>query len=131
MYNTIVDEYEWLNENLFLKHPDTFPAETFSFKNYLWAAANVASRAYGDDPSGTHLCIAPLVDFLNHKAGALQLTRFGNGIVAYAHKNYEAGEQVWVSYGGKSNAEICLSMDLLILITARRQYTSESESIYL
>ena len=31
---------------------------------------------------------------------------FGNGIVAYAHKNYRAGEQVWVSYGGKSNAEL-------------------------
>eukprot|EP00438_Fugacium_kawagutii_P017189 Skav232721 [mRNA] locus=scaffold4985:73927:75258:+ [translate_table: standard] len=106
MYNTIVDEYEWLAANLFEKHPDVFPSETFDFKNYLWGAANVASRAYGDDPSGTNLCIAPLVDFLNHKAGALQLTRFGNGIVAYAHKNYDAGEQVWVSYGGKSNAEL-------------------------
>ena len=106
MYNTIIDEYESLNRTLFSKNPDTFPPTTFTFENYLWGAANVASRAYGDDADGTHLCIAPLVDFLNHKAGALQLTRFGNGIVAYAHKHYEAGEQVWVSYGGKSNAQL-------------------------
>lgn len=106
MYNTIVDEFEVLNDMLFQKNPDSFPSDIFTFKNYLWGAANVASRAYGDDPTGTHLCIAPMVDFLNHKAGALQLTRFGNGIVAYAHKNYRAGEQVWVSYGGKSNAEL-------------------------
>lgn len=106
MFNTIVDEYEWLNSTLFPNHLETFPAGVFSFQNYLWGAANVASRAYGDDTEGTHLCIAPLVDFLNHKAGALQLTRFGNGIVAYAHKHYDAGEQVWVSYGGKSNAEL-------------------------
>ena len=27
------------------------------------------------------------------RQGALQLTRFGNGIVAYAHKRYDEGEQ--------------------------------------
>ncbi|CAJ1366073.1 unnamed protein product, partial [Effrenium voratum] len=106
MYNTVVDEYEFLNATLFKDHETDFPQDTFSFDHFLWGAANVASRAYGDDADGTNLCIAPLVDFLNHKAGALQLTRFGNGIVAYAHKHYEAGEQVWVSYGGKSNAEL-------------------------
>ena len=106
MYNAIVDEYEMLSSTLFKTNPEVFPSEVFTFNNYLWGAANVASRAYGDDAEGTHLCIAPLVDFLNHKAGALQLTRFSNGIVAYAHKHYEAGEQVWVSYGGKSNAQL-------------------------
>eukprot|EP00930_Biecheleria_cincta_P003266 TRINITY_DN10418_c0_g2_i4.p1 TRINITY_DN10418_c0_g2~~TRINITY_DN10418_c0_g2_i4.p1 ORF type:complete len:407 (-),score=55.20 TRINITY_DN10418_c0_g2_i4:266-1486(-) len=106
MYNTIVEEYEYLNETLLSQQPKLFPSEVFTFENLLWASAQVASRAYGDDTEGAHLCIAPLVDFLNHKAGALQLTRFSNGIVAYAHKHYEPGEQVWVSYGGKSNAEL-------------------------
>ena len=92
MYNTVVDEYEFLNATLFKDHETDFPQDTFSFDHFLWGAANVASRAYGDDADGTNLCIAPLVDFLNHKAGALQLTRFGNGIVAYAHKHYEAGQ---------------------------------------
>ena len=32
-----------------------------------------------------------------------RLTRFGNGIVAYAHKHYDEGEEVYVSYGGKNN----------------------------
>ncbi|CAE7497099.1 RBCMT [Symbiodinium sp. CCMP2592] len=106
MYNTIVDEYVALNESLFQEHSEKFPSNVFTFDRFLWGAATVASRAYGDDAEGTHLCIAPLVDFLNHRAGALQLTRFGNGIVAYAHKHYDVGEQVWVSYGGKSNAEL-------------------------
>ncbi|CAE7645076.1 unnamed protein product [Symbiodinium sp. CCMP2456] len=95
MYNTIVDEYVTLNESLFQEHSEKFPSSVFTFDHFLWGAATVASRAYGDDAEGR-----------NHRAGALQLTRFGNGIVAYAHKHYDVGEQVWVSYGGKSNAEL-------------------------
>lgn len=106
MFNTIVDEFEQLNTTVFASHRESFPADVFTFDRLAWACAIIASRAYGDDAEGTSLSIAPLVDFLNHKAGSLQLTRFGNGIVAYAHKHYDAGEQVWVSYGGKSNAEI-------------------------
>jgi len=106
MHDTLLDEFESLQSSLFNQRPDDFPSSAFTVENYLWAAAVVASRAYGDDSDGTNLAIAPLVDFLNHKAGALQLTRFSNGIVAYAHKHYEAGEQVWVNYGVKSNAEL-------------------------
>ncbi|CAE8709405.1 unnamed protein product [Polarella glacialis] len=106
MYNTILDDFVSLNATLFAGHPDQFGPSVFTLENFCWASAVVASRAYGDDNEGTFLCIAPLVDFLNHRAGALQLTRFGNGIVAYAHKHYEVGDQVWVSYGGKSNAEL-------------------------
>lgn len=134
MYNTIVDEYVTLNESLFQEHSEKFPSSVFTFDHFLWGAATVASRAYGDDAEGTHLCIAPLVDFLNHRAGALQLTRFGNGIVAYAHKHYDVGEQVWVSYGGKSNAELLSQhlpffrmvqgMALLIQTMGKRRCTS-------
>jgi len=106
MHNTLVDEFNGLKSSVLAAHPKDFPEDTFTWPNYRWAAACVASRAYGDDAEGTNLAIAPLVDFLNHRAGALQLTRFGNGIVAYAHKHYEMGEQVWVSYGGKNNAQL-------------------------
>lgn len=106
MHNAIIDDFDDLSSNLFSSSPADFPSSVFTYDNYRWACAVVASRAYGDDAEGTSLAIAPLVDFLNHRAGALQLTRFSNGIVAYAHKRYEAGDQVWVSYGGKSNAQL-------------------------
>ncbi|CAE7270952.1 unnamed protein product [Symbiodinium necroappetens] len=85
MYNTIVDEYVTLNESLFQEHSEKFPSSALGLQKHL------ADRDQGVE---------------NHRAGALQLTRFGNGIVAYAHKHYDVGEQVWVSYGGKSNAEL-------------------------
>mmetsp|Transcript_45561 Transcript_45561/g.90304 ORF Transcript_45561/g.90304 Transcript_45561/m.90304 type:complete len:505 (-) Transcript_45561:36-1550(-) len=106
MHQYLRDEYEELSSSLFADDPTAFPPEVFTWPNYLWAAGCAASRAYGDDFDGTNLAIAPLVDFLNHRSGALQLTRFSNGIVAYAHKHFEVGEQVWVSYGGKSNAQL-------------------------
>lgn len=105
MHNAVIDMYNGL-QGLFEAKPDKFPPEAFTVQNIFWAAAIVASRAYGDDAEGSHLAIAPMVDFLNHKAGALQLTRFGNGIVAHAHKRYAQGEQVFVSYGGKNNAQL-------------------------
>lgn len=106
MWQFIENEFEELEQSLFKEHPDSFPADKFTWENFLWASAMVSSRAYGDDAEGQRLCIAPLVDFLNHKAGALQLSRFSNGIVAYAHQGYDPGDQVFVNYGGKSNAEI-------------------------
>mmetsp|Transcript_108013 Transcript_108013/g.290467 ORF Transcript_108013/g.290467 Transcript_108013/m.290467 type:complete len:523 (+) Transcript_108013:59-1627(+) len=105
MQNRVVDMWESV-QPLMKERPEEFPPEAFTAENFFWAAGVVSSRAYGDDAEGSHLCIAPLVDFLNHKAGALQLTRFGNGIVAYAHKRYQKGDEVWVSYGGKNNAQI-------------------------
>lgn len=106
MRESFLNEYDQLNGTLFAENPQLFPRDAFSLNNFLWAVAVVASRAYGDDEQGTNLAIAPLVDFLNHRAGSLQLTRFGNGIVAYAHKKYFKGEQVWVNYGGKPNAQM-------------------------
>lgn len=106
MHQALRNEFEELSSSLFADNPTAFPPDAFTWPNYRWAAACAASRAYGDDFDGTNLAIAPLVDFLNHRSGALQLTRFSNGIVAYAHKHYDVGEQVWVSYGGKSNAQL-------------------------
>lgn len=106
MRDYILNEFEEMRSGLFEQRPQDFPAEAFSRSNFLWAAAVVSSRAYGDDVEGSNLALVPLVDFLNHKANTLQLTRFSNGIVAYAHQKYAAGEQVFVNYGGKNNAQL-------------------------
>eukprot|EP00401_Gymnodinium_catenatum_P014258 CAMPEP_0117516708 /NCGR_PEP_ID=MMETSP0784-20121206/31233_1 /TAXON_ID=39447 /ORGANISM="" /LENGTH=507 /DNA_ID=CAMNT_0005312561 /DNA_START=97 /DNA_END=1622 /DNA_ORIENTATION=- len=106
MRSAFEEEFADLSATLFAEHPADFPTGAFTEKHYLWAAAVVSSRAYGDDEDGTNLAIPPLVDFLNHKPGALQLTRQGCGIVAYAHQGYDPGEQVFVFYGPKSNAQL-------------------------
>eukprot|EP00929_Paragymnodinium_shiwhaense_P116605 TRINITY_DN8627_c0_g1_i2.p1 TRINITY_DN8627_c0_g1~~TRINITY_DN8627_c0_g1_i2.p1 ORF type:complete len:492 (-),score=99.65 TRINITY_DN8627_c0_g1_i2:10-1485(-) len=106
MRDTFEEEFQELQEELFAKRPAEFPESAFTLTNFLWACAVVSSRAYADDEDGEMLALAPLVDFLNHQSGALQLTRFSNGIVAYGHKAYDPGEQVYVNYGAKSNAQL-------------------------
>jgi len=106
MRTTVLNEYEALAPQVTEALAEAFPPRVLTVERYLWAQAVVASRAYGDDEEGQNLAIAPLVDFLNHRAGALQLTRFSNGIVAHAHQSYSAGDQVFVSYGGKNNAQL-------------------------
>jgi hypothetical protein len=123
MKEAIENEYESLKP-LFEKHPEIFTPEVYSYENFVWASAVIASRAYGDDAEGSYLSIAPLVDFLNHGSGALQLTRFGNGIVAYAHKRYDEGEQVYVSYGGKNNAQLITQYGFVMDV-------NKEESVYL
>lgn len=38
-------EYDMLKTKLFDKYPQVFPAEVFTWDNYLWAFINIFSRA--------------------------------------------------------------------------------------
>ncbi|CAK0841112.1 unnamed protein product [Prorocentrum cordatum] len=114
MRRSFDEEFSALAEGMFARRPEDFPPGAFTFENFMWGAAIVSSRAYGDDEDGSFLAVPPLVDFLNHQAGALQLTRFGNGIVAYAHKHYDKGEEAFINYGGKANAQLLSQYGFLI-----------------
>eukprot|EP01082_Thalassiosira_pseudonana_P001550 g629.t1 g629 contig10:421610-422987(+) len=117
-------EYDALlggQDGLIAKFPDRFPAEHFTYENWVWAFTMLFSRAIRlrNLQVGERLAMVPYADLINHSAfsGAFIDAResgdwlFKNGeeeVILYADRGYRQMEQVYISYGQKSNAELLL-----------------------
>ncbi|CAM9861187.1 unnamed protein product, partial [Hapterophycus canaliculatus] len=103
------EDYTWLSQNAFAGNPEVFPADKFGAKDFRWAVGVALSRSFFVNGE---LRLTPLVDFANHASlpGVLEPTGgttglFGStAVVLRAGKNYEAGEEFFVSYGPKGAA---------------------------
>jgi len=108
-------------DGLVAKFPDRFPAEHFTRENWTWAFTMLFSRAIRlrNLRVGERLAMVPYADLINHSAfsGAFIDAResgdwlFKDGdeeIILYADRGYRQMEQVYISYGQKSNAELLL-----------------------
>lgn len=63
-FSADVDEdYAWLNQNAFAKHPEIFPADKFGPEDFRWAVGVALSRSFFVNGE---LRLIPLVDFANH-----------------------------------------------------------------
>jgi histone-lysine N-methyltransferase SETD3 len=106
---------------LIKKFPDRFPAEHFTYENWEWAFIMLFSRAIRlrSLKQGEALALVPYADLINHSpfSGAYIDARengdwlFKSGseeIILYADRAYRRMEQVYISYGQKSNAELLL-----------------------
>lgn len=83
-------------------------------------ARSFEANVYGGEPlerqsrlvktvGGTRRALAPLIDMLNHDAGALSVVvRDGGYWRVVSQKAYTAGEQVFISYGNQSNLDFLL-----------------------
>jgi len=116
------EDAAWLTDNVWSKDRTTFPetvtwnGETipcFHAQGYKWAAVLANSRAYFLD--GT-LRLMPFMDLANHQDEAKEIEgdafmgRFNTikGAQIVADRAYNAGEEVFVSYGPKSAADFLL-----------------------
>mmetsp|Transcript_18860 Transcript_18860/g.38367 ORF Transcript_18860/g.38367 Transcript_18860/m.38367 type:complete len:451 (+) Transcript_18860:130-1482(+) len=103
---------------LFLKYPALFPPEQFSYERWAWAVSLIMSRTWGrqiHDPilnkkTGTNTSmahtLAPGADMPNHNASAYEAMQDKEGrLVLVADRNVTRGDQVYISYGAKCNAE--------------------------
>ena len=116
------EDATWLKERVWEKDRDTAFPETVSWnvqtipcytvEGYKWAMALANSRSVFVDGA---LRLIPLMDFCNHNDKAKEvesafLGAFGTlkGAQIVASKDYEAGEEVFCSYGPKSGAEYLL-----------------------
>jgi histone-lysine N-methyltransferase SETD3 len=114
-------EFEMLKEKYMDARPDLFPPEVFTFDEYLWAFINIFSRAIRVGlQAGEEIIMCPYADLINHNPFAntyivaerpfkpFNPIRGDEVITIYADKDYRKMEQVYISYGPKSNADLLL-----------------------
>lgn len=142
-------------DGLIKKFPKRFPAEYFTSENWTWAFVMLFSRAIRlrSLAVGERLAMVPYADLINHSAfsGAFLDARatgdwlFKNGeeeVILYADRGYRQMEQVYISYGQKSNAELLLlygfalernpynSVDVTVSIAPRtKKLAAENEGV--
>eukprot|EP00977_Amphora_coffeiformis_P009644 scaffold2219_cov177-Amphora_coffeaeformis.AAC.20 len=117
-------EYDALlggKDGLIAKYPDRFPAEHFTYENWLWAFTMLFSRAIRlrNLKQGETLALVPYADLINHspfsqayidarEAGDWIFKNGEEEVILYADRGYRRMEQIYISYGPKSNAELLL-----------------------
>jgi len=84
---------------------EVFPDGSLTFERYLWAFLVTSSRMF---TTANGPIIVPLVDMLNHDPSAAvgDISADGEFFVVNSTRDYQKGEQVFVSYGPKSNGEL-------------------------
>jgi len=103
------------------RFPDRFPAAHYTYERWIWAFTMLFSRAIRlrNLRVGERLAMVPYADLINHSAysGSFLDAResgdwlFKDGeeeVILYADRGYRQMEQVYISYGQKSNAELLL-----------------------
>jgi len=103
---TLEAAYKLLNENYVAKN-NVLPAEYFTYDNYVWAFMVVLTRAWFIQDQ---LVLVPMADMLNHSpdagAGNLEQIDGQSFFVINATKEYKTGEQVYDSYGPRTNFDL-------------------------
>ena len=108
-------------KGLIQRFPDKFPAEHFTYENWIWAFTMLFSRAIRlrNLKQGETLAMVPYADLINHspfsqayidaRESGDWLFKDGNEeVILYADRGYRRMEQIYISYGPKSNAELLL-----------------------
>mmetsp|Transcript_25821 Transcript_25821/g.73428 ORF Transcript_25821/g.73428 Transcript_25821/m.73428 type:complete len:580 (+) Transcript_25821:115-1854(+) len=103
------------------KHPDRFPKEHFTYENWIWAFTMLFSRAIRlrSLKEGETLAMVPYADLINHspfsqayidarEGGDWLFSSGEEEVILYADRGYRRMEQIYISYGPKSNAELLL-----------------------
>jgi len=102
-------------------HPKLFPKEVFNMEKWLWAFTQLFSRAVRlrSTKQGETLALVPYADLINHspfsgayldarEIGSWIFTEEAEEVILYADRSYRKMEQIYISYGPKSNADLLL-----------------------
>ncbi|KAK1317280.1 hypothetical protein QJS10_CPA05g02018 [Acorus calamus] len=104
--------YNDLRLRIFSKHPQLFPEEIFNMETFKWSFGILFSRLVRLPSMDGKVALVPLADMLNHSSEVetfLDYDKASQGIVFTTDRPYQPGEQVFISYGKKSNGELLLS----------------------
>mmetsp|Transcript_57922 Transcript_57922/g.141524 ORF Transcript_57922/g.141524 Transcript_57922/m.141524 type:complete len:643 (+) Transcript_57922:1541-3469(+) len=133
-------------DGLCTRFPDRFPKEHFTYENWVWAFTMLFSRAIRlrNCREGETLALVPYADLINHSPFSMAYIDAREGgdwlfstgeeeVILYADRRYRRMEQIYISYGQKSNAELLLlygfavernpynSVDVTVSISPRTQ----------
>mmetsp|Transcript_50354 Transcript_50354/g.75264 ORF Transcript_50354/g.75264 Transcript_50354/m.75264 type:complete len:588 (-) Transcript_50354:38-1801(-) len=108
-------------KGLIAKFPKRFPAKIYTYENWVWAFTMLFSRAIRlrNLRMGEALAMVPYADLINHspfsqafvdaqESGDYLFKTGEEEAILYADRNYRRMEQVYISYGPKSNADLLL-----------------------
>ncbi|KAK8925983.1 hypothetical protein KSP39_PZI018652 [Platanthera zijinensis] len=104
--------YNDLRARIFSKHPNLFPEEVFNLETFKWSFGILFSRLVRLPAMDGKVALVPWADMLNHSSQVetfLDYDKSSKGIVFTTDRAYQLGEQVFISYGKKSNGELLLS----------------------
>lgn len=113
-------EYSEVVEAVFKRFPNKFPLEKYTIDLFRWAFVMLFSRAarLSSKSSGEELALVPYADLMNHspysntyidaQMSGLPLIARKEEVALYADRSYKKFEQVFISYGEKSNADLLL-----------------------
>ncbi|KAL0914844.1 hypothetical protein M5K25_015228 [Dendrobium thyrsiflorum] len=104
--------YTDLRARIFSKHPTVFPEEVFNLETFKWSFGILFSRLVRLSAMDGKVALVPWADMLNHNSEVetfLDYDKSSRGIVFSTDRVYQSGEQVFISYGKKSNGELLLS----------------------
>ncbi|CAK8567023.1 unnamed protein product [Lathyrus sativus] len=127
--NTVVETYNDMRRRIFSKYPDFFPEEVFNLASFKWSFGILFSRMVRLPSMDGKVALVPWADMLNHNCEVetfLDYDRSSKGIVFTTDRPYLPGEQVFISYGNKSNGELLLSYGFV-----PKEGTNPSDSVEL
>ncbi|XP_061364522.1 ribulose-1,5 bisphosphate carboxylase/oxygenase large subunit N-methyltransferase, chloroplastic [Gastrolobium bilobum] len=110
--NNVIGTYNDLRLRIFSKYPDLFPEEVFNIESFKWSFGILFSRLVRLPSMNGKVALVPWADMLNHSCDVdtfLDYDKLSKGIVFTTDRPYQPGEQVFISYGKKSNGELLLS----------------------
>lgn len=110
--NDVTGTYDDLKAQIFSKHPEIFPEKVFNMESFRWSFGILFSRLVRLPSMDGKVALVPWADMLNHSSEVetfLDYDKASMGIVFTTDRPYQPGEQVFISYGKKSNGELLLS----------------------
>ena len=124
----IETEYEEVKNTVFARDPGLFPLDKFTYDLFLWSFVMLFSRAarLTSKLAGEELALVPYADLMNHnpfsntyidaQRSGMPLMSKKEEVAVYADRGYKKFEQVFISYGEKSNSDLLLLYGNFLMI---------------